>query len=92
MTAYQTRVIEEKANLDELLGKLLGFIQTTTFAGLPAEEQVRLREQSGFMSAYSDVLGRRIAAFEPSSNLQEIPPEAKEEYKRGVKDVLSRIE
>lgn len=53
----------EKAELDEKLAKLLGFFQTSVFAGLPEAERSRLRNQARFMDGYSAVLEERIAAF-----------------------------
>ena len=60
---HQQRVITEKADLDEKLGKLLAFFQTPIFAGLSEAERSRLRNQARFMDGYSAVLGERIAAF-----------------------------
>lgn len=60
---HQQRVITEKADLDEKLGKLLTFFQTPIFAGLSEAERSRLRNQARFMDGYSAVLGERIAAF-----------------------------
>jgi hypothetical protein len=61
--AYQGRVVAEKAELDERLGKLLSFFQSTTFLSLPEAERSRLRNQARFMDGYSAVLGERIEAF-----------------------------
>ena len=60
---HQQRVVTEKAELDEKLGKLLSFFQTPTFAGLSEAEQSRLRNQARFMDGYSAVLAERIAAW-----------------------------
>ena len=63
---YQQRVVDEKARLDEKLAKLLAFRRTELFAGLPTSEQVLLHDQCMHMSGYSEVLGKRIAAFHPN--------------------------
>jgi hypothetical protein len=60
---HQQRVVTEKAELDERLGKLLAFFQQPIFAGLPEAERSRLRNQARFMDGYSAVLGERIDAF-----------------------------
>jgi hypothetical protein len=61
---HQQRVVDEKADLDEKVGKLVSFIsENPTFRMLSASEQDRMREQLGYMRNYSDILGERIAAF-----------------------------
>lgn len=63
MQPHQQRVVDEKAELDERLAKLRGFIGSDIFLNLDAAEQVRLRMQAVHMAAYSKVLGERIEAF-----------------------------
>lgn len=60
---HQQRVVDEKAELDEKLGKLRAFFGTDIFANLEDAEMDRLQRQADHMSAYSGVLGERIAAF-----------------------------
>ena len=62
---HQQRVVDEKNELDEKLKKLRAFCSQVggIFDALPTEEKQRLTEQEGHMAAYSEVLGRRIAAF-----------------------------
>ena len=60
---HQQRVVAEKDELDERLGKLLAFFQSPIYAGLSEAERSRLRAQSFFMVGYSSMLGERIAAF-----------------------------
>ena len=60
---HQQRVVTEKADLDERLGRLFAFFQTQTFEALPEAERSRLRNQARFMDGYSAVLQERIAAF-----------------------------
>ena len=65
---HQQRVIDEKAELDGRLGKLREFIcSSPIFKQLPGPERGRLYRQQTAMEAYSDVLGERIAAFEPAA-------------------------
>jgi hypothetical protein len=63
MQPHQQRVVDEKAELDERLAKLVDFTRTSIFAGLDAEERNRLDQQAATMAMYSDILGDRIAAF-----------------------------
>ena len=63
MEAYQTRVVEEKAALDEKVEKLAAFVGTERFCALPEAEQLRMIRQRNVMVDYSGILGERIAAF-----------------------------
>lgn len=65
MQPHQQRVVDEKRELDEKLERLRAFCSEVggIFDSLPTEEKQRLTEQEIHMAAYSDVLGRRIAAF-----------------------------
>jgi hypothetical protein len=60
---HQQRVVDEKSELDEKINKLRAFFDTDVFSGLDAAERVRLDMQCAVMSVYSDILGKRIAAF-----------------------------
>lgn len=60
---HQIRVIAERADLDARAERLRNFIMGDTFAGLPPDEQHRLRRQRMLMDELSAVLGERIAAF-----------------------------
>lgn len=64
MLPHQQRVIDEKAELDERLGKLTAFFDTDPFPDLPQAEQDRMRRQATHMKRYSDILGERIEAWE----------------------------
>lgn len=65
---YQQRVIVEKRELDEKATKLSNFIGLSpTFEDIDAKEQERLREQCEIMWQYSEILGKRIAAFRSDS-------------------------
>lgn len=63
MQAFQVRVVEEKAELDEKRTKLDAFLGTELFAKLDETEQGRLRDQAWAMEKYSSILGERITAF-----------------------------
>lgn len=71
MKPHQQRVLAEKSELDERAKKLSEFIALNpVFLAIDPEEQERLKEQCEIMWQYSEILGRRIAAFppEPSTN------------------------
>ncbi len=63
MEAYQTRVVKEKAALDNKIEKLATFVGTEHFCALPEVEQLRMIRQRNVMVEYSGILGERIAAF-----------------------------
>ena len=63
MEDYQQRVVDEKDELDQKLDRLSVFMKGDTFKGLPSEEQSRMDRQLKAMSAYSEILAERIAAF-----------------------------
>jgi hypothetical protein len=64
MHPHQERVVTEKAELDEKIGKLVPFLKTSICGRLPAAEQERLGRQLGLMQQYSDLLNERITAFD----------------------------
>ena len=64
MNDFQERVIAEKHDLDEKLGKLYAFFKTKTYNQLPKIDQELLQSQSRHMQFYSDILGKRILRFE----------------------------
>jgi hypothetical protein len=63
LAPHQTRVVDEKTELDAKMDKLTAFIDTPIFAGLPEAEQERLVRQLHHMGHYTAVLCERIAAF-----------------------------
>lgn len=68
MQPHQERVVTEKKELDEKLGKLYEFVfgdgpGRATFKTLSPDERDRLEDQYTAMKQYSDILGKRIAAF-----------------------------
>ncbi len=63
MPPHQQRVVDERVELSDKLGKLEAFANTQLFAGLDEAERRRLMAQHGAMFAYSAILSERIAAF-----------------------------
>lgn len=63
MQPYQQRVVEEKRELDAKIDKLIPFIASSMYLKLDMAEQLRMKSQLEYMTAYSNVLGERIAAF-----------------------------
>lgn len=64
MTPHQQRVTDEKSELAEKRYKLGDFIENNIiFPTLSVEEQLDLKDQHGYMTAYWDCLQRRIARF-----------------------------
>jgi hypothetical protein len=64
MQDFQQRVVDEKSELDDKIGRLRVFCGGTIFKALPLDEQDRLAEQLATMDHYSNVLADRIAHFE----------------------------
>jgi hypothetical protein len=65
---HQQRVLVERAELEEKLGKLRSFFNSSTYAAMAEtqsgrEEQDRLQEQADVMDKYRAILVERIAAF-----------------------------
>lgn len=67
LAPHQQRVVDERAELDERLQKLMTFTCTPTFAALPGPERDRLAKQADTMAKYSEILGERIEAFAPAA-------------------------
>ena len=65
MQPHQERVLHEKEELDQKIQKLTAFVGGTIFASLDDAERSRLSIQLQHMNGYSEILGQRIAAFEP---------------------------
>ncbi|MEG0923194.1 MAG: hypothetical protein RSD57_15940 [Comamonas sp.] len=59
---HQQRVVDEHAELRDLLAKLDAFIlDNPVFLTLPEAEQGRLKRQSSAMALYADILAERIS-------------------------------
>jgi hypothetical protein len=63
MMLHQSRVLDEKRDLDERLQKLVAFIGTPTWLSLDRQERDRLSWQRHHMEGYSRILHERIEAF-----------------------------
>ena len=61
MSDFKSRLIEEKVQLDERMGKLSAFQATEGFANIPTVQQTLLNVQIHAMATYSQVLLERIA-------------------------------
>jgi hypothetical protein len=65
MSDFKTRLLEEKAQLDERLEKLQAFQSSPGFQNIPAIQQALLNIQANAMATYSQILLERIAWLEP---------------------------
>lgn len=63
MKDYQRRVVIEKKELDERLGRLQLFLDGDIFSDLNEAEKNRLERQEEVMIEYSKILNERIEAF-----------------------------
>ncbi len=63
MQPFQTRVIEEKRELDLKLFRLKAFEFEPVYTSLSPAEMDRLARQYKIMEQYSAILAERIAAF-----------------------------
>ena len=65
MQPYQERVIVERDDLTQRLGRLQNFLRGPGMATVGNDEQQRLFKQASVMTQYVAILNERIAAFEP---------------------------
>lgn len=63
MKPHEQRVVEEKADLDARLEKLIPFLSSDTCHSLPFDERGRLHRQAEVMRELSSILGERIKYF-----------------------------
>lgn len=64
MQPHQQRVVDEKTELDTKAKALSEFIgNNPIFETIDSGEQERMKEQCEIMWQYSEILGKRIAAF-----------------------------
>jgi hypothetical protein len=61
--AYQQRAIDEKAELDERIGKLCAFLKSDAYRALPHPDQHLLDRQLSHMRDYAHILFMRVARF-----------------------------
>jgi hypothetical protein len=57
---WKTRLVAEKYELDQKIGKLFAFMQTSQFESLAYTPRSLLSNQYTAMCTYSDILGLRI--------------------------------
>ena len=82
---HQSRVVDEKEELDAKREKLGAFIGSDKFESLDDEEKERLHHQAWHMEQYSDTLGERIEAWHPRAKGEQGPKDPDEEaYLAGV--------
>jgi hypothetical protein len=64
MRPHEQRVVDEKTELDEKIGKLCDFIGSSKiYKGLPEDERSRLTVQLHYMQGYSHILHERVKSF-----------------------------
>ena len=63
MKDYQSRVVEERSELDKKIDALEHFIAGAIYKKLDDEEQTRLRRQLTIMKAYQEILAERVKNF-----------------------------
>lgn len=63
MKDYQQRVVDEKAELDSKIAKLIAFQYTDMWEQLDVAEKHRMARQKLAMQSYSSILSERILAF-----------------------------
>lgn len=61
---HQYRLLNERAELRDKLGKLLEFIRCEAFPMVPPPERDRLQRQANHMGEYLNVLNERVEAIE----------------------------
>jgi hypothetical protein len=75
MEDYQTRVVEEKEELNEKIEKLSTFLSKATEPDgecpVGEDELDRMQRQLDCMNAYSGILGERIDAFGDTTEEEE---------------------
>ena len=64
MSPHQQRVIDEKADIDGQLERLLASMGGPIYEKLANAEKARMTRQAAIMRLLSNVLGERIGAFE----------------------------
>ena len=64
MQEFQQGVLAEYSELNSKLNRLVRFIESETYAALPAEEKELLRRQSEIMGEYAAILDKRLDRFE----------------------------
>lgn len=60
MAPYIQRMIEEKKELDERIGKLLDFYDRAEFGMMSVNDKLLMMKQGVAMARYTQILGERI--------------------------------
>lgn len=60
---FVQRLLDEKAQLDERIGKLRAFTESEKFATVDAVQQELLKKQLPVMEEYSSILEQRLTAL-----------------------------
>lgn len=67
MQPHEERVVKERDELDEKIGKLCDFIGSSKiYKSLPEPERSRLSVQLHYMQGYSHILHERVRSFPAS--------------------------
>lgn len=66
MKPHEQRVIDEKAQLDDRMEKLVAFLGSETFTQVDTYNQLLLQMQAHAMTTLSGILNLRISQFEAS--------------------------
>lgn len=64
---HQRRVVAERAELEDRIGKLFAFLLTDVCMSLPFGERGLLSQQHNDMCLYSETLGQRISGFKQTT-------------------------
>lgn len=67
LETHELRVVGERNELSERLGKLSAFVESPAFAKLEERQRILLASQHIAMTVYRDILDERIAGFAPRS-------------------------
>ena len=64
LAPHQQRVVDELADLQQRLDKLVAFSEGPVFASLPELDQLYLDDQADIMEQYAAILKLRIGRFQ----------------------------
>ena len=66
LRAFESRLVREKAQLDDKRDNLISFFQTKTFEDLNSVDQELLHDQMDAMTTYSYIMRERISRIVPT--------------------------
>lgn len=81
MSTWRTRLVDEAAELEGKLTKLLDFLESAAAKDIDPEHLALLRDQNRHMADYLEVLQKRIALLKPAP----VEPERWKDGERGMK-------